>query len=70
MTHEGDEMVAMAYEYESPTPALPADWEAIGRLVREGTLAAVAAHFEELAGLFEPADSPEPGGWESGGTRS
>jgi len=32
-------MVAMAHKYERSTLELPADWEAIGRLVREETLA-------------------------------
>ena len=63
-------MVAMAPKYERPTLELPADWEAIGRLVREETLASVAAQIESLAALFDPADSGDSGLSGLGGRRS
>lgn len=63
-------MVAMAHKYERSTLELPADWEAIGRLVREETLASMAAHIESLASLFDPMDLGDLGTSESGGERS
>jgi len=50
-------MVAMAHKYERPTPERPVDWEAIGRLVREQTLASMAAEIESLVSLLGPTDS-------------
>lgn len=63
-------MVAMAPKYERRTLELPADWEAIGRLVREETLASMATHIESLAALFDPAESGDSGLSGLGGRRS
>lgn len=58
-SHEGVEMVAMAPKQEQPSLDGSLDWEAIGRLVHESTILAIAAHIESLVKLCDGDGSGE-----------